>query len=237
MNILITGATSGIGEALVLAYSLQGHHVIACGRNPAKLEALLQKSQGNLTTLCFDITNAGQITQQIADAPPIDIAILNAGDCEYIDDVLNFDAELFERVIKVNLVAMGYLLQNIIPKMIPSGQIGLMSSSVTYLPFARAQAYGASKAGVDYLAKSLALELNKHDIGVSLIQPGFIKTPLTDKNDFDMPFIISAEEAAQRIIKGLSKKQFLIAFPKRFIVLMKVISWLPRKFWYRMQNK
>ncbi|NMP31593.1 SDR family NAD(P)-dependent oxidoreductase [Thalassotalea sp. M1531] len=231
MKVLITGATSGIGRALVERFIMHGHHVIACGRSEEKLKALQNDFSEGLDCLCFDITKPEEISTQLALVTTIDIAILNAGDCEYIQDVMAFDASLFERIININLVAMGHLLAQVLPKVSSHGQLGLMSSSVTYLPFPKAQAYGASKAGIDYLAKSMALELKQHNIGVSLIKPGFIKTPLTDKNDFSMPFLMSSEKAALRIYRGLLLKKNQIVFPKRFIFLMKLIAILPKSFW------
>ncbi|REL29531.1 SDR family NAD(P)-dependent oxidoreductase [Thalassotalea euphylliae] len=242
MRVLITGATSGIGEALVERYLEAGMSVLACGRSADKLKRLVSKHQeandsNQLATLTFDITDSEQIQNATSTLVDIDIAILNAGDCEYIDDPFNFDAVLFERVIKVNLIAMGHLISALLPKISQGGQLALMSSSVTNLPFPRAQAYGASKAGLDYLAKAMQLELQPYQISVSLIHPGFIKTPLTDKNDFDMPFLMSSEQAAQRIFIGLSKRKNKIEFPKRFIYLMKIIACLPSFVWAGLNSK
>ena len=240
MRVLITGATSGIGEALVATYLAAGHTVIACGRSQDKLHTIQNNSvnlTGKLECLRFDITKREEIDAAIKELASIDIAILNAGDCEYIDDPFHFDSALFERVIHVNLIAMGHLITALIPKIAKGGQLALMSSSVTNLPFPRAQAYGASKAGVDYLAKTMRLELEPYDIDVSLIHPGFIKTPLTDKNDFDMPFLMTAEDAANRIAIGLDKRKAKLEFPKRFIYLLKFIALLPSFVWASLNRK
>jgi short-subunit dehydrogenase len=106
-----------------------------------------------------------------------------------------------------------------------------VSSSATILPFPRSEAYGASKAGMDYLAKSLRLDLVSNDISVTLVHPGFIKTPLTDKNDFSMPFLLTSEEAAQRIVKGVKAQKNYIHFPKRLTLLLKLFSLLPSSLW------
>ena len=235
-SVLITGATSGIGESLVELYAQRNYRVIACGRNELKLAAL-KSNFPEIDVLQFDITDKDQIEDALAQIDSVDIVILNAGDCEYIDDVEHFDNALFERVINVNLISIGKMLPHIIPKVTKGGTLSLMGSSVTYLPFPRAQAYGASKAGVDYLAQSLRLELQPKGLNVSLIQPGFIKTPLTDKNDFDMPFLMTSEQAAQRIFDGIEKNNKLIRFPKRFIYLMKLMSFLPEKLWASMVLK
>lgn len=233
-HVLITGATSGIGEALthelIAANKAQeALQIYACGRNQQKLDLLAQDEQ--IESLAFDITDKEAITSACNSLPDLDLVILNAGDCEYVDDVKAFDGDLFARIIQINLVAMGYLLASLLPKVKAGGRIVLVSSSATILPFPRAEAYGASKAGLDYLAQSLRLDLMKEDISVTLVHPGFIKTPLTDKNNFAMPFIISSEEAAKRIIEDIQKGKDYIQFPKRLTYLLKFFAILPDAVW------
>jgi NAD(P)-dependent dehydrogenase (short-subunit alcohol dehydrogenase family) len=227
-KVLITGATSGIGLALLEQYTRQGDNVIACGRNKLKMadiSALAYK------TCLFDITDAAQIALAAEGIDELDILILNAGDCRYIDDAQNFDGQLFSNIIDTNLSSLGALLQYFLPKVKKGGQVVFVSSSATILPFPRSEAYGASKAGMDYLANSIRLDLIKHDIGVSLIHPGFVSTPLTDKNTFAMPFVITSEEAARRMIIGIEKKKKYLHFPKRLTLILKVLSFLPDSLW------
>jgi short-subunit dehydrogenase len=228
-TLLLTGATSGIGEALCYQYIALGWKVIACGRNTEKL-ALLANNDG-VTTIQVDLNDEQQVVDAFSSLTTLDLVILNAGSCEYIDDAKHFDAQLFARVINTNLIAVGYCLQALLPKIIVGGQLALVGSSASFLPFSRAQAYGASKAGIAYLASSLSIDLKKHNIDVSLIRPGFVKTPLTDKNDFNMPMCITSEQASDFIVKGLSKRQFDIHFPKKFTLILKIISLLPESLW------
>ena len=228
-TLLLTGATSGIGEALCAKYIGLGWHVIACGRNQAKLALLA--SDERVSTLQLDLNDAQQIAQVFESVPALDLVILNAGSCEYIDDAKHFDGELFARVINTNLISVGYCLQALLPKIVSGGQLALVGSSASFLPFTRAQAYGASKAGIAYLANSLAIDLKSANIDVSLIRPGFVKTPLTDKNDFNMPMCISSDQAANYIVKGLTKRQFDIHFPKKFTYILKSIAYLPDSLW------
>ncbi|MFC4655654.1 MULTISPECIES: SDR family NAD(P)-dependent oxidoreductase [Rheinheimera] len=230
-RVLITGASSGIGEALVGQYLQHGFTVLACGRNAAKLQQLALANTA-VQPLLFDITEPEQIAQAASQVSELDLLILNAGDCRYMDDVMQFDGALFESVLQTNLVATGYLLQYLLPKLKPGGQLVLVSSSATLLPFTRAQAYGASKAGLDYLAASLRLDLVRHRIGVTLVHPGFIKTPLTDKNDFSMPFLLSAEQAAARIYQGVLQRKRYLHFPKRLTLLLKTMALLPERLWF-----
>lgn len=235
-SVLITGATSGIGYDLALKYLNEGFKVYACGRNKDKLASLAQTSS-HLIPLAFDITNPEQIALALADIPTLNIVILNAGDCLYIDDAKQFDSKVFSSVITTNLISMGYMLELTIPKLADAGQLVFISSSVTLLPLPRAEAYGASKAGVDYLANTLRLDLAKHNIAVTLVHPGFIKTPLTDKNTFNMPFLLSSKEAAERVYRGVNAKKHYLQFPKRFTYILKIISWLPNSLWFYLATR
>lgn len=233
-NVLITGATSGIGLALIEQYRLRGDRVIACGRDNLKLSQIESRVA---QTCLFDITDDFSIKSAVKGVNSIDLLILNAGDCEYIEDPINFDASTFTHVISTNLISLGSLLENFLPKVVKGGQVVFVSSSATILPFPKSEAYGASKAGVDYLANSLRIDLKKHDIDVTLIHPGFVRTPLTDKNTFKMPFIISSEEAAERMAVGIEKRKAYFHFPKRFTILLKLLSILPKRLWLKMIDR
>lgn len=234
-KVLITGATSVIGEALAKRYASNACEVIACGRNQEKLNRLALDPL--IDTLAFDITDPSSIEKQAQSISDLDILILNAGDCEYIDDAKHFDGALFARIITTNLTAMGYLLEYLLPKVKSGGQLVLVSSSATILPLPRAEAYGASKAGVDYLAKVLSIDLAKENIGVTLVHPGFIKTPLTDKNTFTMPCLLSSEEAAKRIYQCVKNKRSYLHFPKRFTYLLKLLSCIPSPWWRKLVSR
>ncbi|MCQ8878398.1 SDR family NAD(P)-dependent oxidoreductase [Pseudoalteromonas shioyasakiensis] len=230
MITLITGATSGIGEQLAKKYADLGDTVIACGRNTQKLIQLAQHPQ--IEACEFDVTDLQAIKSATIAYTHFDRVILNAGNCEYIDDARHFDSNLFSRVVTTNLLSMGYCLEALLPKIKPGGQLVLVSSSVTYLPLPRSEAYGASKAGVSYLAKSLAVDLT--DVYVTLVHPGFVKTPLTDKNDFPMPMAVSAEKAADYIISGVKKRRKEVHFPYRFTLILKCLRILPLPLWLKL---
>lgn len=229
-TIFITGATSGIGLSLVEKYISQGDNVIACGRSKAKMAAI---ENSVYQTALFDITDDNSVEHAAKNIDAIDVLILNAGDCRYIDDAINFDGKSFASVIATNLTALGSLLEHFLPKVKKGGQVVFVSSSATIVPFPRSEAYGASKAGMDYLANSLRLDLVQHNIDVTLVHPGFVSTPLTDKNDFSMPFMISSSEAASRMITGIEKRKKYLHFPKRLTLLLKVFSLLPTSLWQK----
>lgn len=231
-NVLITGATSGIGLQLATDYANLGWHVFGCGRNIENL-----KSIAEITPLKFDVTDKDQVKnsaknlQQDNANIQFDLVILNAGDCKYINDPVNFDDDKFEYVIRTNLLSVGYCLHAFLPLIKQHGRIAFMGSSASFLPLPRAEAYGASKIAIQYLANSLRIDLAAKNIYVSTIFPGFVKTPLTDKNDFPMPLCINVTEASQRIIKQLDIGKDNIHFPKRLTLTMKFISLLPDKLW------
>ncbi len=231
-TVLITGASSGIGLQLAKDYALNKHQVIACGRDQQKLLKALDLYPVKIAT--FDTTDAEQ-TQRVLDNQEIpDLVILNAGHCEYIDDARRFDGALFKRVMDTNVQGTVNCLAALLPRMKSGSRIAIVSSSVTFLPLTRAEAYGASKAALDYLARSLAIDLKPLGIEVSLIRPGFVDTPLTRKNDFPMPGQVTVEEASLFIREGLQQGKKEITFPFLFTASMKMLSWLPHSLWARL---
>lgn len=235
-NILITGASSGIGQALALHYAQQGYQVWAGGRNLSALEQLSQQ-QPNIQPLCCDVTDVEAVKATVDSLPALDILLLNAGTCEYINNAKQFDGALFARVINANLISIGYCLDAWLPLVKSGGNLAITSSSASFLPLPRAEAYGASKAGATYLARTLAIDLKKDNIHVSVIHPGFVETPLTDKNDFAMPCLVSSNQAAERIYHGINTNQAEIHFPKRFTWLLKAFSALPSPIWKSLASR
>jgi len=230
-RVLITGASSGIGLQLARDYLAQGDAVWACGRDATRLAPLQALGA---TLLCFDGRDAAACQQAAEAVPALDLAILNAGTCEYIEDARAFDGALFARVIETNLIATGQVLAAFLPRLVRGGRLALVSSSVTWLPLPRAEAYGASKAALDYLAASLRLDLARQGIAVSLVRPGFVATPLTARNDFPMPGLLTVEQAARRIRQGLDRGQLEVQFPRRLIWPLRLLGALPSGLWLRL---
>jgi NAD(P)-dependent dehydrogenase (short-subunit alcohol dehydrogenase family) len=176
----------------------------------------------------------------------LDQVIINAGTCEYIDSE-EIDVGVVKEVMDTNFFGALTVVNASLPLLRAKNELSshlqkqpqlvFMSSSVTYQALPRAGAYGASKAALRYFAECLRLDLQHEGIDVRVVSPGFVKTPLTDKNDFPMPFRISAEQAAQRIEQGLNGKQFDISFPRRFTRLLKLISFLPDGLRFKLLGK
>lgn len=239
MKILITGATSGIGHELAKIYKQDNHEVIALGRNQ---EALKNLEKMGIETRQVDLSNL-EATRETFKAIEvkhghIDLAILNAGNCEYID-CKDFDAQLIKRVFDANVITLANSIEGVLPLLRKSKQPHLagVASMAAYLPLSRAEAYGASKVAANYLLEALAIDLIDENITVSIINPGFVKTPLTDKNDFPMPFVLEVHDAAKIIVKGIAAKKIEIHFPLRLTIPMKLLSLFPRKLWRKIGQK
>lgn len=234
--VLITGATSGIGRQLALDYAEQGWHVIACGRNENALSKLSQQS-ANITAAQFDVTSLEETHRQLSTlSHKPSLWIFNAGNCEYINDG-NIDADLFARIINVNVLGIVNCLQIIQKQLTRGHHVVLVGSIASEVALPRAEAYGASKAAVGYLARSLSLALEPKGIRVSTVFPGFVETPLTDKNDFAMPMIVTTKRASADIRCALAQGKRQIYFPKRFTAVLRLISLLPYTWQHYLVSK
>ncbi|MGB5855987.1 MAG: SDR family NAD(P)-dependent oxidoreductase [Oceanisphaera sp.] len=234
-RVLITGASSGMGLQLAKDYAADGWRVVACGRDRDKLLHALAGIE--FESCIFDMQQVAEIHDAVAPLAPFDLVLLNAGNCEYMDDVRQFDAALFARVVQVNLLGTANCVSALVSRINKGGRLAVVSSSVSFLPLTRAEAYGASKAGLDYLVRTLAIDLAPHDIAVSLIRPGFVDTPLTQKNDFAMPGQVSPEQASLAIRRGLAKGKSEISFPFALITVLRLLSWLPHGLWRRLAQR
>lgn len=225
-NVLITGATSGLGAALAEKYLAEGDRVIACGRNEVALAALKQRHGDQVETLMFDMTERKALMAALSGLPAFDIAILNAGTCEYVD-VDSFDAKLVERVMSVNFLGAVYCTEALLPSLKKGARIVYIDSLARLLPFTRSQAYGASKAALHYFAHTMEVDLAKRGIHVHTVSPGFVDTPLTRRNTFSMPMLTSPDQAASAIYVGLAKGRRAIYFPWLFASLLRLLGMLP----------
>lgn len=244
-SIWIVGASTGIGKSLAILYATNGDKVFASARSEQKLATLSEQWKhlpGEIVPVCVDVSDNDSIEHATTliqrESGDLDKVIVIAGTCEYIDDV-QIESALLRRVFETNLFGAIAVSNAAIPllKNALEPQLVFVSSSVTYQALPRAHAYGASKAALRYFAECLKIDLQKQGIDVRVVSPGFVETPLTDKNDFDMPFIISSDKAAKRIVKGLEAKSFDINFPKRFTYTLKLFSWLPDRIKFKLLGK
>ena len=232
-RVWLVGAASGIGLALADALIAAGAQVAVSARR----EALLQRHfAGRALILALDVTDAAATraaAQQLQkDWQGIDVVMALAGD--YLPmSVQALDLPRAQQIVAVNLQGALNLLAAVKSDLLTqgSGHFSIVASVAGYGGLPNSLAYGASKAGAINLAQSLWLELRAAGIGVSVINPGFVATPLTASNTFPMPFLISTEQAVQQILRGLARGEFEIHFPKAFSRLLKLINLLPHR-WY-----
>lgn len=222
-TLLITGATSGIGKSLAEHAADNNYSVIACGRNEDVLTEL--SKHRNITACQFDVTSLEDTRNALKDVS-FDIAVLNAGTCEYVD-LDSFEPDMFRRVFEPNFFGVVHCVDALLPLLKKGSQLVIVDSMARLLPFTRTQAYGASKAALHYFTKSLEVDLHDRGVSVQAVSPGFVETPLTDKNDFEMPMKITAEEAAKAMLKGIESNVQSVFFPRVFGYMLRFMNILP----------
>lgn len=233
-RIWLTGASSGIGAALAELLLQRGHRLALSARTSEPLNVLAERYPEQVLVVAGDLSDAAQVRaigQRIAQAwGALDTVILNAGTCEYLD-VQRFEAAMIERVVRANLFSASYCIEAALPllRLGHAPQLVGVGSSVTYLALPRAEAYGASKAGMRYLLEALRIDLAAEGIAVTLVSPGFVDTPLTQKNDFAMPMRWPVDKAARHIAERLDKQPYEIAFPGPFIAILLLLAHLPKR--------
>ena len=238
-TVWITGASSGLGRSLALQLAASGNRVIASARNEAELNKLAALD-ANIVPLVCDITDDKAIdvvrARLVEISAQLDQVILNAGNCEYLD-FPEPDWAAVRRVMEVNFFGTVNCVKIALPLLRKSGNdrahVVAVASQVTAAPFPRAEAYGASKAAMRYFFDSLRMDLAVEDIDVTVVNPGFVDTPLTRKNDFPMPFLMPVDEAATRIIKNIAARPRTYSFPLRLSALL-LLSKLMPGLWQKM---
>ncbi len=230
-RVWLVGASSGIGAALARELHARGARLALSARDAGRLHAL--GLPGALLVPCdaTDTRGLGGARQQILQAwGGIDLIVYLAGD--YVPmRAGDFDLAVAERVVEVNFNAALRLTATLLPDLAPGGGIAFVASVAGYRGLPKALAYGPGKAALIHLAECLYLDLAPRGIGVWLINPGFVATRLTAKNDFAMPALLTPEEAAIAMVDGLAGGDFEIHFPKRFTGILKLLSHLPYR-WY-----
>ena len=230
-SVWITGASTGIGRELALRLAREGATVAASARSPERL-AEVSRLAPRIVPYPVDVTDVeglAAVVERIEAAQgSIDLAILNAGVWQPMG-ASSFDAATVARTMDVNFLGTTNALSVLLPGMIArkAGHVALMASIAGYRGMPRGAAYAPSKAAVISLAETLKPDLERKAVRVSFIAPGYVDTPMTAKNRFPMPFQISAQDAGERIVRGLHRGKFEIAFPWQMVALMKCARLLP----------
>jgi len=232
----IVGASSGIGRALALRMARDGWRVAASARSVEALEALAQDSQGRISAHLLDVTDEAAVAGVAAtvwrDVGAIDLAVFAAG--RHIPvDAAAFEVEPFRQLVEINFMGVVYGLAGVVPRMVERGvgHIAVVSSIAGYRGLPTASAYGATKGVLNNMTEALKFDLEPKGIKVQLVCPGFVRTPMTDKNPFPMPFLMEPEDAAEAFYRGLQGSVFEINFPRRFTFMMNLLCALPHRLY------
>ena len=235
-----TGAGKGLGRSVALKLTKQGHDVAISARTSSDLDAVAEAAAahpGRIVPFVLDVTDENAVFRVVAeienDFGPLDLVILNAGTHIPVH-AASIAVQPFRDLLETNVMGGIHCLAAILPRFIERGRghVAVVASVAGYRGLPTAAAYGATKAGLINMCEALKPELDCAGVTLSVINPGFVKTPLTDKNDFAMPFLMDADDAAEQMVRGLESGRFEITFPKRFTWGMKLLRCLPYTLYF-----
>lgn len=239
-TVWLVGASSGIGEATAAALHAAGARVFVSARNAAALDQFVDAHPGAVS-VPLDASDPAAVktaAQTVLQAGPVDLLMYCAG---YYKPVRadHFDLNEMLKHQQVNYLGLLYVLDAMLPHFLQrqAGHISIVSSVAGYRGLPKSLAYGPTKAALINLAETLYVDLKASGVGVSVINPGFVKTPATAQNDFTMPGLVTAAEAATEILAGWRKGSFEIHFPKRFTLWMKTLRILPYAAYFAIASR
>jgi NAD(P)-dependent dehydrogenase (short-subunit alcohol dehydrogenase family) len=232
----IVGASTGIGRAVASALHGQGARVVVSARDADALGRFVAMHPG-CHALPLDVTQAAavaqaaQAVQALAGRAPA-LVLYCAGHYR-AQRATAFDLAEMQRHLAVNYQGVLHLLQAVLPQLLAAGEghLSLVGSVAGYRGLPMSLAYGPTKAALNNLAETLYLDLRPHGLGVSIVNPGFVDTPLTAQNGFKMPALITPEEAARHMLRGWASGRFEMNFPRRFTAWLRLLRCLPDR-WY-----
>lgn len=239
-RVWLVGASTGIGLACAQALRAAGARVVVSARNPQGTEVWAAQDAG-VQWRALDVSDAAQVqatARALLAEGPLDMVVYAAGyyraqraTAMDLEDLLQHD--------KVNYQGALQVIHAVLPGMLArqSGHISVLSSVAGWRGLPNGLAYGPTKAALTHLAETLYMDLQDQGIGVSVVNPGFVATPLTAQNQFTMPALISPEQAAAAMLKGWAQGQFDIHFPKRFTLWLKLLRLLPYRLYFPLVRK
>ncbi|MFZ9181061.1 MAG: SDR family NAD(P)-dependent oxidoreductase [Rickettsiales bacterium] len=248
-NCWIIGASSGIGMELVKKFYENDYNVIISARSLSDLQNLKteieidgKNSNKEIFIANLDVANFDNFSEALTNIlqkfVKIDLVIFASAIYERME-AENFDLALAKKIMEVNFNGFLNLLHLILPHFLQqkSGHIACIASVAGYSGLPQSFAYGASKSALINLCEGIYPELKYKNIDLSIINPGFVKTRLTDKNNFEMPFIITPKQASQYIYDGIIANKFEIHFPKKFTYILKFLRILPYRIYLKIITK
>lgn len=231
----IVGASAGLGRAVALEMSKMGTTVILSARNEIELQALSSECPGPSEVVPVDIADSASVSSAVDQIGQIDGIVILAG-VYWPMSAKEWDPDKVTKMLDINLTGAVRVLGQVVPKMVErdEGHIVLTGSLSGFRGLPGAIGYGASKAGMMSLAETMYADLRKTNVDVQLINPGYIKTRLTEKNDFSMPFIMDPEDAAREFVDHMNDNSFAKNFPRLFATMFRLFQFLPDFIYYRL---
>ena len=231
----LIGASEGLGAALAQNMSAAGADLVLSSRDKAKLEMLASGLSGQAQVCPVDVSDQGDVDRALSEVGDLDGVVYLAG-LYWPMPAQKWNPEQATAMMEVNLTGamrtLGPLMQNFVQK--DAGHIVITGSLVGFRGLPRSIGYTASKAGLMTLAEGMYYDLQKTGVAVQLVNPGYIKTRLTDKNNFKMPFIMEPEKAADIMFRHMQSNRFAISFPRVFSLLFRLGPLLPSWLYYRL---
>jgi short-subunit dehydrogenase len=222
VRIWVTGASTGIGAATARELARRGHTLFLTARSAGRLAELPGEARPG------DVTDRARMHEIAAEIAPLDVALLNAGTYVPVDP-RTLDADVFREHLDVNVMGTVHCIEAVLPAMLElrAGRIAVVASVTGFAALPRAAAYGATKAFLISMCDSLRADLAGSGVEVTVVNPGYVRTPLTAQNEFRMPFLIEPDEAARRIADGLERGRPEISFPLPMALTMKTLGAVP----------
>ena len=230
----LIGASEGLGRALAIALGKEGAEVIVSARNKERLDELVKELPKGASAIAFDVTDKKAVNAAIKKAGKLDGVIYAAG-TYWPMKAGEWDQDAVEIMIETNFTGAARCLGPVVKDFAErdEGHIVMIGSLSGFRGLRGAIGYGASKAGAMHLAENIQADLHRTNVKVQLINPGFIKTRLTDKNDFEMPFIMTPEQAADEVIEDMKSNRFQSNFPRPFSWLFRGGNFLPAPLFFK----
>lgn len=242
-SVLITGASTGIGAAVAAKLASQGWTVAITARAADKLNTLAASHPGQMIVAPGDVSDAAAMKAVLSEIEAksgrnVALAFFCAGAWQEMG-ALDFDLAAFRLMVEVNLIGTANGLDAVMPGMIARGhgQIAIVASVAGYRGLPQAVAYGATKSALISMAESLAFDLKPRGVTMSLVNPGFVRTPMTAVNRFPMPFLLEVDDAAGRIVRGLASGRFEISFPWQLVWPLKLLAMLPHRLFFALLSR
>lgn len=241
-RVWVVGASTGIGAAIARELQTRGARVALSARGAERLEALAALAPDRSLPVPLDVTDAHAVRAAhdtiLAAWGGVDVVLAVAGN--YVPlRATEFDAGAIGRLFDVNVQGVLNVLGPVLPAMIArrGGHVAIVASVAGYRGLPKALGYGPTKAALINLAEVLYLDLAPMGVGVHIVNPGFVRTPLTDGNDFKMPALIEPEEAARETLRGLERGEFETHYPKRFTRWLKLLRVLPYRWYFPLVHR